>query len=133
MKEIQMTKETADKDPQREQDLSEQRGYGETPGRKDETAESGFRRGEATDMGGDHGVLRDDGQPRPEGDDSQHIDAQRNPVVSPRDQRMPNTPDTLNADKGSRKATPGALKAAPDNEILEDAYSKNDPGVETKR
>ena len=119
-----MTKETADKDPQREQDISEQRGYGETPGRKDETAESGFRRGEATDLGGDHGVLRDD---------SQHIDAQRNPVVSPRDGRMPNTPDTLNADKGSRKATPGALKAAPDEELLQDAYSQNDPGVETKQ
>lgn len=128
-----MTKETADKDPQREQDLSEQRGYGETPGRTDETAESGFRRGEATDLGDDHGVLRDDGQPRPKGDDSQHIDVQRHPVLSPRDERMPNVPNTLNADKGSRKATPGALKAAPDTEILEDAYSKNDPGVETKR
>ena len=114
-----MTQETADKDPQREQDLSEQRGYGETPGRKDETAESGFRRGEATDLGGDHGVLRDDGQPRPEGDDSQHIDAQRSDVVSPRDERMPNTP--------------GALKPAPDGELLEDAYSQNDPGVETKQ
>lgn len=128
-----MTKITADKDPQREQDLSEQRGYGETPGRTDETDESGFRRGEATGMGDDHGVLRDDGQPRPKGDDSQHIDVQRHPVLSPRDERMPNVPNTLNADKGSRKATPGALKAAPDNEILEDAYSKNDPGVETKR
>jgi hypothetical protein len=133
MKEMQMTQETADKDPQREQDLSEQRGYGETPGRKDETAESGFRRGEATDMGDDHGVLRDDGQPRPKGDDSVHIDAQRNPVVSPRDERMPNTPATLNADKGSRKGTPGALKPAPDEELLQDAYSQNDPGVETKR
>ena len=128
-----MTQETADKDPQREQDLSEQRGYGETPGRKDETAESGFRRGEATDLGGDHGILRDDGQPRPEGDDSQHIDAQRSDVVSPRDDRMPNTPKTLNADKGSRNATPGALKPAPDGELLEDAYSQNDPGVETKQ
>ncbi len=122
----------ADKDPQREQDLSEQRGYGETPGRKDASAESGFRRGKATDLGDDHGILRDDGQPRPEGDDSDHIDAGRSPVGSPRDERMPNTPDTLNADKGSRKATPGALKQAPDSELLEDAYSQNDPGVETK-
>lgn len=127
-----MTQGKADKDPQREQDLSEQRGYGETPGRKDASAESGFRRGEAADMGDDHGILRDDGQPRPKGDDSDHIDAGRNPIGSPRDERMPNTPDTLNADKGSRKATPGALKQAPDSELLEDAYSQNDPGVETK-
>lgn len=127
-----MTQGKADKDPQREQDLSEQRGYGETPGRKDASAESGFRRGEAADMGDDHGILRDDGQPRPEGDDSDHIDAGRNPVGSLSDERMPNTPDTLNADKGSRKATPGALKQAPDSELLEDAYSQNDPGVETK-
>ncbi|MEQ8298953.1 MAG: hypothetical protein RH945_00240 [Hyphomonas sp.] len=128
-----MKKNKADIDPQREHDLSQQRGYGETPGRDDETAEAGFRAGEATDMGDDHGILRDDGQPRPEGSDGQHIDDQRNPVVSPDDDRSPNAPATLGADTGAREATPGAVKPIRDNSELEDAYSENDPGVSTKR
>ncbi|WP_340693980.1 hypothetical protein [Hyphomonas sp.] len=128
-----MPHEKADQDPQREQDLSEQRGYGETPGREDETAEAGFRRGEAKDMGDDHGVMRDDGQPRPAGNGGVHIDDRRHPVISSDDDRAPNAADTLNADKGERDATPGAIKPSPDMEALEDAYSQNDPGVETKR
>jgi len=87
-----MKKNQADIDPQREQDLSQQRGYGETAGRDDETAEAGLRAGEATNMGDDHGILRDDGQPRPEGSDGRHIDDQRNLVVSPDDDRSPNAP-----------------------------------------
>tara|TARA_R110002072_G_scaffold200030_3_gene357793 strand:- start:933 stop:1319 length:387 start_codon:yes stop_codon:yes gene_type:complete len=128
-----MPQKKADQDPQREQDLSEQRGYGETPGRADQTAEAGFRRGEANDMGDDHGVMRDDGQPRPAGNGGRHIDDQRHPVVSPDDDRVPNAADTLNADTGERAATPGAVKPSRDTEALEDAYSQNDPGVETKR
>jgi len=122
----------ADTDPQREQELSRQRGYGETPGRDSETAQAGFRAGPATDTDNDHGILRDDGQPRPVGDEGEPIDAQSNPVISPDDDRSPNTPAIMDADKGSRKATPGAVKPAPGNTELEDAYSKNDPGVNTK-
>lgn len=122
----------ADNDPQREQDLSEQRGYGETPGRDSETAEAGYRAGQTPDAGDDHGILRDDGQPRPKGEAGEHIDAQSSPVISQDDDRSPNVPGTLNADKGSRKATPGAVTPAPDNTELEDAYSQNDPGVNTK-
>jgi hypothetical protein len=128
-----MPQKKADQDPQREQDLSEQRGYGETPGRDDQTAESGFRRGEATDLGDNHGVMRDDGQTRPRGDGKHHIDDQPHPVLSTEDNRSPNMPGTLDADTGPREATPGAIHAAPDTEELEDAYSKNDPGVTTKR
>tara|TARA_R110000803_G_scaffold87395_1_gene154075 strand:- start:2124 stop:2510 length:387 start_codon:yes stop_codon:yes gene_type:complete len=127
-----MPHEKADQDPQREQDVSEQRGYGETLGREDETAEAGFRRGEAKDMGDDHGVMRDDGQPRPAGNGGVHVDDRRHPVVSPDDDRSPNAADTLNADKGAREATPEAIKPSPDTEELEDAYSQNDPGVTTK-
>jgi len=128
-----MKRTKAENDPQREQDVSEQRGYGETPGRGNETAAAGYRAGQAPDTGDDHGILRDDGQPRPNGVAGEHIDAQSSPVISQDDDRSPNAPGTLNADKGSRKATPGAVTTSPGNTELEDAYSKNDPGVNTKR
>ena len=56
----------------------------------------------------------------------------KNPVLMPRDGRHPNAPETLNADTGAADTKAGALKPAPDTQELEDAYSKNDPGVETK-
>ena len=131
-----MSKYETDLDPQRREDLSEQRGDGETPGRKD-TDQAGFRRGDEP-RDGEHGFLRDDGQKdRPQPDETaaeraKHLDEGNNPVLMPRDGRFPNAPDTLNSDKGAESATPGALKPAPDTQELEDAYSKNDPGVETK-
>ncbi|KCZ48185.1 hypothetical protein [Hyphomonas pacifica] len=131
-----MSKYETDLDPQRREDLSEQRGDGETPGRKD-TDQAGFRRGEGP-RDGEHGFLRDDGQkdrPQPDetaADRAEHLDEGNNPVLMPRDGRHPNAPDTLNADKGAESARPGALKPAPDTQELEDAYSKNDPGVKTK-
>jgi hypothetical protein len=122
----------ADTDPQREQDVSQQRGYGETPGRGDETAESGFRGGQATATDDEQGMLRGDGQPRPVGDEGEPIDVQSSPVISPDDERSPNTAAMPDADTGSRKATPGAVKPVPGNTELEDACSKNDPGRDTR-
>lgn len=127
-----MQQAKADTDPQRKQDVSQQRGYGETPGRSDETAGAGFRAGQSPGPEEDHGILRDDGQPRPVGEAGRHIDVQSSPVISPDDDRSPNMPAMLGADTGSRKATPGAIKPAPGTAEFKDAYSQNDPGVDTK-
>ncbi len=131
-----MNKQESDLDPQRQEDLSEQRGDGETPGRKD-TNQAGFRRGEEPEDGS-HGFLRDDGQKdRPKPDETaaeraEHIDQGNNPVLMPRDGRHPNAPATLNADEGKEDTKAGAKKPLPDRDELKDAYSKNAPGVETK-
>ena len=84
---------------------------------------------------GNHGVLRDDGQkdrPKDEGV-SERIDEGNNPVLMPRDGRHPNAPGTLNSDTGAEATKAGAKTPAPDTQELEDAYSQNDPGVETKQ
>lgn len=133
-----MSRYTTDLDPQRKEDLSEQHGDGETPGR-DDTNQAGFRKGnEKPD--GQHGFLRDDGQKdRPDPDETaaqraKHLDEGNNPVLVPRDGRHPNTSDTLNSDNGPEEDTSvPAARPAPTTEELEDAYSQNDPGVETKK
>lgn len=81
----------------------------------------------------DRGVLRDDGQKdRPSEGVQARIDQGNNPVLMPRDRRFPNAPETLNADKGSRPAEETANRERMDTQELIDAYSENDPGVETK-
>ena len=83
---------------------------------------------------GEHGVLRDDGQKdRPQSDAVQYrIDEGNNPVLDPRDERFPNAPDMLNADKGARSAEETANRETMNTQEFDDAYSENDPGVETK-
>ena len=132
-----MNKPETDLDTQRQDDISQQRGDGETPGRND-TNQAGFRRTEDQPQDGEHGFLRDDGQTdRPEApgtaaERARRLDEGNNPVLVPRDGRHPNAPQTLNADTGPADTQAGALKRAPDTQELEDAYSQNDPGVETK-
>lgn len=133
-----MSKYETDIDPQRRDDLSQQRGEGETPGRSD-TNQAGFRESSPQPRDGEHGFLRDDGQKdRPQasgtaGERARRLDEGNNPVLMPRDGRHPNTPDTLNADTGAEDSKAGAKTPAPDTQELEDAYSQNDPGVETKQ
>lgn len=86
----------------------------------------------------EHGFLRDDGQkdrPVPETtaqEDGPRLDVGANPVISPDDERHPNAPATLNADKGARKGEANANSDIVNTNELRDAYSKNDPGVTTK-
>lgn len=86
----------------------------------------------------ERGFLRDEGergrpgpknlsQGRPD-----RLDDARDPVVSPKDGRHPAAPDTLDADKGQRKAEENANRETLDTDELRDAYSQNDPGVRTK-
>ncbi|MEM9233715.1 MAG: hypothetical protein AAGA69_05695 [Pseudomonadota bacterium] len=58
-------------------------------------------------------------------------------VIDPQDDRMPNTPDTFEADKGPANMSdagddPNIKGANAGQELLEEAYSKNDPGVKTE-
>lgn len=115
---------TAHKDTQREHDINQQRAYGENPdaqekglGEQDVTTAAGVKEGELSETL-DHGYLRDE--------------TGRSPVVSTDDELHPNVPDTMGADHGSiepEAETPDLQEGA---QILEDAYSRNDPGVETK-
>lgn len=115
---------TAHKDTQREHDINQQRAYGEAPSAQDSsvlsqrvTSAAGARQGAVTeDL--DHGFKRDEDG--------------RQPVVSKHDERHPNAPDTMGADTGPMKAAVKQTDMVEANELLEDAYSKNDPGVETK-
>lgn len=53
----------------------------------------------------DRGALRDDGQkdrPESEAEKAERLDEGNTPVVHPRDGRHPNSPETLNADKGAK-------------------------------
>lgn len=133
-----MSKYETDIDPQRQNDLSQQRGEGETPGR-DDTNQAGFRETADQPRDGEHGFLRDDGQkdrpdaPGTAAERAQRLDEGNNPVLMPRDGRHPNAPTTLNADTGAEATRAGAKTPAPDTQELEDAYSQNDPGVETKQ
>ena len=83
---------------------------------------------------GEHGVLRDDGQKdRPQSNAAQdRIDEGNSPVLDPRDERFPNAPDTLNVDKGARSAEETANRETMNTQEFADAYSENDPGVETR-
>ena len=133
-----MSKYETNIDPQRQNDLSQQRGEGETPGR-DDTNQAGFRETADEPRDGEHGFLRDDGQkdrpdaPGTAAERAQRLDEGNNPVLMPRDGRHPNAPGTLNADTGAEATKAGAKTPAPDTQELEDAYSQNDPGVETKQ
>ena len=133
-----MSKYETDIDPQRRNDLSQQRGEGETPGR-DDTNQAGFRETAEEPRDGEHGFLRDDGQkdrpdaPGTAAERAQRLDEGNNPVLMPRDGRHPNALGTLNADTGAEATKAGAKTPAPDTQELEDAYSQNDPGVETKQ
>lgn len=133
-----MSKYETDIDPQRRNDLSQQRGEGETPGR-DDTNQAGFRETADEPRDGEHGFLRDDGQkdrpdaPGTAAERAQRLDEGNNPVLMPRDGRHPNALGTLNADTGAEATKAGAKTPAPDTQELEDAYSQNDPGVETKQ
>ena len=132
-----MSRYENDLDPQRKGDLSEQHGDGETPGRKD-TNQAGFREGDQAPHG-EHGFLRDDGQKdRPRSGETaaeraQHLDEGNNPVLTPQDGRHPNAPGTLDADKGKEDTKAGARTSSPNTRELEDAYSKNDPGVTPRK
>lgn len=86
----------------------------------------------------EHGFLRDDGEKDRPGPKSTaagnpgRLDDSPNPVVSPDDERHPNAPGTLNADKGPRAGEETANSKAVNTDELGDAYSRNDPGVTTK-
>ncbi len=122
-------------DPQRKQEASRQRGDGETMRTDDEplaeqSTEAAGYRGDGEESGAERGFLRDDGQSRPAkgGDKEPRLDEGRNPVTQPSDDRTPNTPDTVGADKGPRKAS-SADDANPhpkNTNELDDAYSKAD-------
>ena len=133
-----MNKQETDIDTQRQNDLSQQRGDGETPGRED-TNQAGYRSTDDQPQDGEHGFLRDDGQkdrpdaPGTAAERAQRLDEGKNPVLMPRDGRHPNAPETFNADTGAEDTKAGALKQSPDTHELEDAYSQNDPWVETKQ
>lgn len=87
---------TAHKDTQREHDINQQHAYGEDPLAQQAsvleqrvTLAAGARQGSVTeDL--DHGFKRDEIGERP--------------VVSQRDERHPNVPDTMGADTGPLKA-----------------------------
>ena len=66
------------------------------------------------------------------GHDKRSIDEGNNPVLMPRDERFPNAPDTLNADKGPRPAEETANRETLNTQELEDAYAQTDPGVTPK-
>lgn len=107
------------KDTQRRDEISRQRGYGETTHR-DEAENAGIA-GE-TRAAPDRGMLRDDGQPKPSVEGDAALDRAGLPPVSPDDERHPNAPGTLNADKGAKKQQPQPEEA---NREIVDAYSKD--------
>ena len=122
-----------DNDTQRQHDLSQQRGYGESTDRDKAASLPGVKSThEGQTEGADHGFLRDDGQARPEGTGTEQLDAGNNPVLSPRDERHPNAPATLNSDKGAARSKAEPQTKTPDDELLKNAYSVNRDGVETK-
>lgn len=79
----------------------------------------------------DRGFLRDDGEAKP--GLASPLERAETPVVSLQDDRMPNTP-TMDDDRHGHPPTdPSPIRPPSDGEdLLADAYSKPDPGVEVK-
>jgi hypothetical protein len=120
---------------QRTDEVSRQRGYGETHHAKQGATTNGpvdtagFPQPPGAEDGADRGVLRDDGQPRPTADDSEpRLDEDGRPVFSPDDDRHPNAPDTLMSDMGakSRASSDGPQETPVSREELEESYSSED-------
>ncbi|MGB3627329.1 MAG: hypothetical protein WA989_15965 [Henriciella sp.] len=107
----------AERDIEREEEVSRQRGYGEQFNKDKElqnqsTPTAGYK----------------DGSPV-----AQQDDANAEIVSGMADERVPNVPDTADADASSNTIEGhSALKKKPDGHILEDAYSVTDPDVEPK-
>jgi len=99
---------------QRTDEVSRQRGYGETHqakqgGTTDAPVDTaGFTQAPGAEGDADRGVLRDDGQPRPAADNTEpRLDEGGRPVLSPDDERHPNAPDTLMSDMGAKPRASG--------------------------
>ncbi|RFB05007.1 hypothetical protein [Parvularcula marina] len=132
-----------DQDPQREDELSRQRGYGERPDQKFKPyaarqREPGFRKTEAEGKPApDSGAFRDDGDLPPKKTVEDTLDRDRGLVTDPEDERTANKPDTFEADKGEMTTErsgddPDPKGANEGHKRLEDAYSATDPGVTPK-
>jgi hypothetical protein len=126
--------------PQRKDEVSRQRGYGEdrnakeNPDNAEQTDLPGFRGNTGKLPGDDHGVFRDDGQPRP---NEEIGDRPEDLVKSPSDERHPTPPETMNADQGEIDVDRQADDAdtTPEGEAretLRDEMNRDDPTVRPK-
>ncbi len=119
-------------DPQRGDEVSRQRAYGETPALKDtpladqDTPHPGYLRDPASPTAPDRGMLRDDGQPMPDSEGDPALDRPTDAALVPTDQRYPNAPETAGADHGPRPASPARRPAVSNTNELSDAYSVPD-------
>ncbi len=115
------------KGPQEKREHSRQMGMEEAEAASQSIAEETAEAGEINDMvpedlQPDRGVFRDERR-------------ERDAVRSPDDDRSPNLPDHANEDIDDYETpAPARDEGRPeaDRELLENAYSQNDPGVETK-
>lgn len=111
------------KDPQQAREQQEQAGYEEAQVLKHVK--------DGVENQNDRGVLRDDGQPLPGG--AAPLDETENPVVSMDDPRAPTPPQMDDDRHGHPPTDPSPIRPREDgDQLLADAYSKPDPGVEVK-
>lgn len=107
----------AERDHQRIEEVERQRGYGE-----------GFRKGEDVEDQSTDGAGYKDGSPVAE-----QQDHEADLVTDMEDERVPNAPNDGHDDASSAEIERhDAIKAKPNEHILEDAYAVPDPGVEPK-
>ncbi|WP_370235852.1 MULTISPECIES: hypothetical protein [Henriciella] len=108
----------AERDIEREEEVSRQRGYGEE-----------FRKGKELENQSTSTAGYKDGAPV-----AAQAGADSDLVTNMQDERVPNAPnDGTDDDSSAEIEARAALKKKPDGHILEDAYSVPDPGVETKQ
>ncbi|MHA6289472.1 hypothetical protein [Maricaulis sp. CAU 1757] len=124
-----MTRST---DPQARAEAGRQHAYGEVDQGDKPLKDQEARRRRPTGQAGQadteaHGFLRDDGQKRPAGGGVDHLDTtERQPVLSPEDERHPNLPDMAGDDIGQKSADI-AREPEVDRDFLKDAYSADKP------
>lgn len=107
----------AERDIEREEEVSRQRGYGEKF-RKDKDLEAQSTDGAGYKKGSPVGRQKDEPEDL---------------VTDMQDERVPNVPnDGTDDDSSATIEGHSALKKKPDGHILEDAYSVPDPDVEPK-
>ncbi|MEM5516956.1 hypothetical protein WNY37_08335 [Henriciella sp. AS95] len=108
----------AERDIEREEEVSRQRGYGEQ-----------FSNGKPLEKQSAENAGYKDGSPV-----ANQTDAKADLVTDMDDERVPNVPnDGTDDDSSATIEGHSSLKKKPDGHILEDAYSVPDPGVETKQ
>lgn len=107
----------AERDIEREEEVSRQRGYGEE-----------FRKEKDLKDQSTSGAGFKDGSPV-----ASQQDHEADLVTDMEDERVPNVPnDGTDDDSSAEIKGHDALRKKPDGHILEDAYSVPDPGVEPK-